>query len=125
MDWFITWFNPIVTLFAHLVLAGFTVVLAIATVKLHRSTERYADISKGLLITDELSYLERLYGNIRPEDTGLSDAEKEAVMGIPKGEMPPLEKQKQFHGKWVRFYGGLLRQMADRMDKEFPQGDTE
>jgi len=49
MDWFCTLFNSIVTLIAQLVLAGFTVVLAIATVKLHSSTERYAEATEELV----------------------------------------------------------------------------
>ena len=124
MDWFNTWFNPIVTLFALLVLAGFTVVLAIATIKLHRSTKRYAGISKELLKMEELKYLRNLYEGVR----GLSEfksAEMEAVLETPKGVTLSLETQTQFHNQWIRFYKGLVGQMLERIALEFPQGDTE
>jgi len=49
MDWFNTWFSPIVSLFSQIALAGFTVVLAIATVKLHRGTSRYTTATEDLV----------------------------------------------------------------------------
>jgi hypothetical protein len=79
-----------------------------------------ADISSGLLIIEELSYLERLYASISPQDTLLNEAKKEAVMGVEKGKMPSLEDQKEFHNSWIKSYSRLVKQTLDRVGKNLP-----